>query len=106
MKADSKKKRVGRPQSVQPLSPNLVSTWRQIATRSASLTEALETMNSALDMKLTHSRITDWERENKVPSSKVINYMLATVIPVLLLQQNISQSKALEVSSKVRIPGV
>lgn len=99
--------RVGKPATVQPDSPNLVSTWRSIVTRGdGTLTEALAVMNAALGMKLTHSRIAQWEKDEKAPSSAVINYMLATVIPALLNELGHSDSKARAISSKVRIPGL
>lgn len=104
--AEQTKRRVGKPPTVKPESPNLVSTWRAIVTRSDSLTEALETLNAALNMKLTHSRITEWEREGKAPSARVVNYMLATVVPALLLEQGINEAKALEIAGKVRVPGL
>ena len=100
------KRRAGKPPTVKPETPNLVSSWRAIATREDSLTEALEVMNAALDMKLTHSRITEWEREEKSPSSRVINYMLATVVPVILIEQGVNENKIQELTKKVRIPGL
>ncbi|EJE4183732.1 hypothetical protein M3890_004649 [Vibrio parahaemolyticus] len=103
----SKTGRVGKPATVQPNSPNLVSTWRSIVTRGdGTLTDALSVMNTALGMKLTHSRIAQWEKDEKAPSSTVINYMLATVIPALLVELGHSDNKARSISSKVRIPGL
>ncbi|HCE5184935.1 hypothetical protein [Vibrio parahaemolyticus] len=108
MKAETKKTgKVGKPATVKPQSPNLVSTWRMVVTRSGgSLTEALAVMNGALGMKLTHSRIAQWEKDEKAPSNTVINYMLATVIPALLVELGHSDAKARDISSKVRIPGL
>ncbi len=63
-------------------------------------------MNAALGMKLTHSRITEWEREEKAPSTRVVNYMLATVMPALLVDQKIRENKVRELTGKVRIPGL
>ncbi|AOS36956.1 hypothetical protein AVM72_16430 (plasmid) [Piscirickettsia salmonis] len=100
------KRRVGKPQTVKPEAPNLVSSWRAIVTRTGTLTEALETMNAALGMKLTHSRITEWEREEKAPSTRVVNYMLATVVPALLLDQGLNENKVRELAGKVRVPGL
>lgn len=104
--AEPHKRRVGKPPTVKPQAPNLVSSWRGIVTRSGTLTEALETMNAALGMKLTHSRITEWEREEKAPSTRVVNYMLATVMPALLLELGISENKIPELAGRVRIPGL
>lgn len=101
-----KKRGVGKPPTVKPEAPNLVSTWRAIVTRTDTLTGALETLNTVLDMKLTHSRITEWEREEKAPSTRVINYMLATVMPALLLEQGHNEKKVKEIAVQVRIPGV
>lgn len=107
MKAtEQHKRRVGKPQTVKPEAPNLVSSWRAIVTRSGTLTEALETMNAALGMKLTHSRITEWEREEKAPSTRVVSYMLATVVPALLLDQGLNENKIRELAGKVRVPGL
>lgn len=103
---DQRKRRVGKPPTVKPDAPNLVSSWRSIVTRSDTLTEALETMNAALSMRLTHSRITEWEREGKAPSARVVNYMLATVVPALLVEQGLSEAKARELAGKVRVPGL
>lgn len=100
------KRRVGRPATVTPAAPNLVSSWRGIVTRRGTLTEALETMNAALGMRLTHSRITQWERAEKTPSSAVVDYMLATVVPALLVDQGLTDAKACEIAAQVRIPGV
>lgn len=91
---------------MQPEAPNLVSTWRAIVTRDDTLTGALAILNAALNMKVTHSRITQWEREEMAPSSRVVNYMLATVIPALLLEQGVSEARLRDLSAKVRIPGV
>lgn len=107
MKAVEPKKRgVGKPATVKPEAPNLVSSWRAIVTRAGTLTEALETMNSALGMRLTHSRITEWEREEKSPSTRVVNYMLATVVPAILLNQGLNEKKVRELAGKVRVPGL
>ena len=57
-------------------------------------------------MKLTHTRITQWEQEEKTPSARVVNYMLATVVPALLLEQGLSETKAQELAVKVRVPGL
>lgn len=100
------RRRVGKPQTVRPEAPNIVSTWRDIATQSATLTEALETMNKALGMKLTHSRIAQWEQEEKAPSGRVVNYMLSVVVPVLLLEQGAGEPSAKAFSEKIRIPGL
>jgi len=96
----------GRPPTVKPLSPNLVSTWKAIVTRNNSLTSALKTMNLALEMKLTHSRITEWERERKAPSPMVINYMLSTVIMALLLDEGTSEAEAYAIAAQIRVPGL
>lgn len=107
MKATERpRKRVGKPPTVKPEAPNLVSTWRAIATRRDTLTEALKTLNTSLGMKITHSRITEWEREEKAPSTRVVNYMLATVVPALLLDQGVSENKVREIAEKVRVPGL
>lgn len=106
LKAEQPKRRVGKPATVKPAAPNLVSTWRAIVTRTDTLTEALETINAALGMKLTHSRITEWEREEKAPSTRVVNYMLATVIPALLLEQGMNDARVQQLAAQVRVPGL
>jgi len=103
---EQRRRRVGKPQTVTPESPNLVSTWRAIATKDDTLTEALETMNRALGMKLTHSRVAEWEQEEKAPSTRVVNYMLATVIPALVIELGQDERQAMAVASQLRIPGI
>lgn len=63
-------------------------------------------INAALGMKLTHSRITEWEREEKAPSTRVVNYMLATVVPALLVAEGLPERQARHVAGQVRIPGL
>lgn len=102
----TKKRGVGKPPTVKPEAPNLVSTWRALVTRTDTLTEALTTLNTVLGMKITHSRITEWERDEKAPSTRIINYMLATVVPALLLEQGHKEKEVREIAAQVRIPGV
>lgn len=98
------KKRVGRPFIIDPNIKNLISTWREIATHDHTLTEALAAMNYSLDIKTTHSRLNDWEKAKRSPSSLVINYMMQMVIEELLKRLEIDSKERREILAKIIIP--
>lgn len=97
----------GRPARPGPQEINLVSTWRSAMTQDAtSLTEALESMNKTLGMSITHSRIAEWEKEERMPSQAVIAHMLQTVLPDLLIKAGLDEPNAHALMERVRIPVV
>jgi len=95
---------------------NLVSVWINLKTSDGSpIKSALDELNLALGMKLTHSRLKEYQTSNKGskdlarplrrPSIHIINYMLADVLKTLLKDDGISEHRINEIISKVSILG-
>lgn len=93
--------------TVVPAGPNLVSTWRQIATQGGEmpLVVALDQLNTALGTRYRHDSITQWEQSlnGRKPSQEVINYMMSIVLPYLLKEAGLSAYKAKAITEKVYI---
>ena len=103
MNVESKKK-VGRPLRADPIITNLINTWIEVVTREGTLAESLALMNKTLDVKVTHSRLRDWEKAKRSPSPIIINYMMQMVISDLLKQLEIDSKKLNEILAKIYIP--
>ena len=95
---------------------NLVSTWINLKTSDGSpIKSALDELNSALGMKLTHSRLKEYQTSNALsqslarplrrPSITIINYMLADVLKTLLKDDGLSDKRINEIIGKVSILG-
>lgn len=95
---------------------NLVSVWVELKTKEyPSIKDALNELNSAVDMSISHSRLQEYQQSNddadslkrkrKRPAIKVINYMLADVLEHLLKEDGLSQNRINEIVSKVTIIG-
>lgn len=100
-------KKIGRPPATEPvIKPNLAATWRDINASDKSLKEALTKLNNVLGMKVTHSRLSEWEQDRKTPSPAVIDYMLNDTLKVLLKQHSGSTEDTESIIKKLRIPGL
>lgn len=102
--SDKPQKRVGRPLSYDRFDTNLISTWKEVATRSGTLTEALKMINDHLGLKITHSRLSDWEKGKRAPSPTVINYLLAEALRDKLTELEIEQDQIEEIILQLSIP--
>jgi transcriptional regulator with XRE-family HTH domain len=98
------KKRVGRPLSYDKFETNLISTWKEVVTRSGTLTEALKLINDYLGLKITHSRLSDWEKGKRAPSPTVINYLLAESLRDKLTELEIEYDQIEEIILQLSIP--
>lgn len=59
-----------------------------------TLAAAIKRMNEARDMRLTHSRVSEWRRGVYVPSPVVLSQMLYRTLPWALKQAGIAVSAA------------
>ncbi|BCK65791.1 hypothetical protein KAM448_35250 [Aeromonas caviae] len=95
---------------------NLVSVWVNLKTSDgSSIQNALDELNSALGIKLTHSRLKQYQTSNALsqglarpyrrPSINIINYMLADVLSSLLMDEGLSDESVKKIISKVSILG-
>ncbi len=104
MAASKARPRPGRKPVYTDLPPNLVSTFKQVATREgAPMADVLARLNSALGTNYTHSALCSMERGDRRPSPALINYMLAEVVPVLLVDAGLSRRSALNILKKIRL---
>lgn len=102
--SEKSKKRVGRPLKNDPNSINLVTTWKEIATRDRTLTIALNELNHQLNIKTTPSRLSEWEKGTRAPSKAVINYMLEIALLEIFQKLNVNQEIALSEIEKIKLP--
>jgi len=95
---------------------NLVSVWVSLKTSDGTpIKSALDELNSALGIKLTHSRLKEYQTSNALsnnlvrplrrPSIKIINYMLADVLEHFLTEDGLEDERISEIISKVSILG-
>lgn len=95
---------------------NLVSVWVSLKTSDgSSIKSALDELNSALGIKLSHSRLKQYQTSNALsiglarphrrPSISIINYMLADVLKSLLAEDGLSQDRINVIISKVSVLG-
>lgn len=95
---------------------NLVSVWVNLKTSDgSSIQNALDELNSALGIKLTHSRLKQYQTSNALsqglarpyrrPSINIINYMLADVLSSLLMDEGLSDESVKKIIGKVSILG-
>lgn len=59
-----------------------------------TLAEAIKRMNETRDMRLTHSRVSEWRRGVYVPSQVVLSQMLLRTLPWALRKAGIDVSAA------------
>lgn len=98
----------GRGSENKPLGQNLVSTWREISTNKGQLElkEALGIMNLDLGTNYLHHRITEWEQGKRQPSIKVINYMIAKCIPILLENSTLKEEEMYSIIDRLTIASI
>lgn len=95
---------------------NLVSEWIKFKTADGStIKSALDDLNAALGLKLTHSRLNQYTQSNegveglkrpyRRPSIPIINYMMTDVLGYLLKNEGLSATKINDIVNKVTIIG-
>jgi len=76
-----------------PPKPNLFKTWRKLRTKDDPVfANALRELASAMGMEYSHSRYKSWEEGERLPQTKVFNYILIDTLNLYLDDINVEKT--------------
>jgi len=85
---------------------NLVTSFIESETviKGNTLAAAIHGMNQTLSTSYTHSRIREWERGDRDPTPRAMEYMLSVVLPVCLAREGINKERITSILRECSLP--
>lgn len=85
---------------------NLVTSFieTETAIKGNTLAAAIHSMNQTLSTSYTHSRIREWERGDRDPTPRAMEYMLSVVLPACLEREGIGKVRTTSILMQCSLP--